>query len=172
MKLRGEEVPRPAKGNPKPRGSKGPARAHAPRGLRLDGTVNVSEPLINVVKVEEPNALTGSSQNGTWPGIPAFISGIADERATGEKAGPNPLLSLTRNRVSPYPRRTTGKPTAREADGGAGKGRRRKRTPPCNGADTGLNVTGRESEQTSAVVPYHEKPAEPSEGGMANEREA
>jgi len=37
---------------------------HAPKRLRLDGMVNICEPLINVVSVEEPNALTGSGQNG------------------------------------------------------------------------------------------------------------
>lgn len=39
-----------------------PARAHAPRGLRLGGMVNTCEPLINVVNVKEPNALIGSNQ--------------------------------------------------------------------------------------------------------------
>ncbi|PTB24857.1 hypothetical protein C9I56_31450 [Paraburkholderia caribensis] len=54
-----------------------------------------------------------------------------------------------RNRVSPYccP---LGRPTARGAAGGAGKGMRRKRRPVCNGWDTGCNIARRESGQTSA----------------------
>lgn len=43
-----------------------------------------------------------------------------------------------------------GKPIAREAEWGAGKGLRRKRTLPCNAGDRGLNVTSCESRQTSA----------------------
>ncbi len=44
---------------------------------------------------------------------------------------------------------TGGKPIASEAHGGAGVGSRRKRMPPCNGADTGSEFARRESEQTS-----------------------
>lgn len=34
-----------------------------------------------------------------------------------------------------------GKPTARKAEGNAGLGRRKKRMPRCNGADTGCNIS-------------------------------
>jgi hypothetical protein len=44
---------------------------------------------------------------------------------------------------------TLGKQTARNAEEDAGKGKRKKRMPPCNRADRGLNVTPRESGQTS-----------------------
>lgn len=130
-----------------------------------------SEPLINVVSFGEPNALIGSSQNGTWPGISACRSEIADVTATGEKAGPNPPVSPTRNRVSPYLCWKTSKPTVRKADGDAGRGRRRKRMPLCNGADTGLNVTGRESEQTSAHGALSRESCGTFEGRKANERD-
>lgn len=53
-----------------------------------------------------------------------------------------------RNRVSPY-LRPMGRPTARKAVGGVGKGGRRKRMPGCNGRDTGWNIARHESEQTS-----------------------
>ncbi|WP_148326824.1 hypothetical protein [Bacteroides finegoldii] len=43
-----------------------------------------------------------------------------------------------------------GKPIARKAKRGAGKGLRRKRKLPCNAEDKGLNVTSCESRQTSA----------------------
>jgi len=42
-----------------------------------------------------------------------------------------------------------GKQTARNAEEDAGKGKRKKRMQPCNRADRGLNVTPRESGQTS-----------------------
>lgn len=132
---------------------------------------NDSEPLLNVVTSKEPKALTGSGQNGTWPGIPAMTSGIVDKAATGEKAGPNPPMSPTRNRVSPYSCRNTGRPTARKAERDAGRGRRRKRRPFCNGTDTGLNVTGRESEQTSAIGALSRESCGTFEGRKANERD-
>jgi hypothetical protein len=50
--------------------------------------------------------------------------------------------------VTPYLSRK-GKRAARRADGGAGLGCRKKRTPSCNEADTGFNVTRHESEPTS-----------------------
>lgn len=42
-----------------------------------------------------------------------------------------------------------GKRAARRAEGGAGLGRRKKRRPSCNAADTGCNITRHESEPTS-----------------------
>jgi hypothetical protein len=42
-----------------------------------------------------------------------------------------------------------GKRAARRADGAAGKGRGRKRRPPCNGADRGCDITPPERGQTS-----------------------
>lgn len=43
-----------------------------------------------------------------------------------------------------------GKSTERKAVGVAGRGMQKKRMPSCNGADTGCDITRRESEQTSA----------------------
>jgi len=58
-----------------------------------------------------------------------------------------------------------GKQAARRADGGAGLGRRKKRRPSCNGADTGLNVTRHESEPTSDGSFFARELGEPSRKG-------
>src|SRR3954452_6731778 len=59
---------------------------------------------------------------------------------------------------------------ARRGDRCAGLRCRKKRTPRCNGADTGCNITGRESEPTSdgsfVAREFDEPPArETAEGG-------
>src|SRR5436305_7618843 len=66
----------------------------------------------------------------------------------GRQQVPNPTLLRKRNVVTPYLSRK-GKRAARRADGGAGLGCRKKRTPSRNEADTGFNVTRHESEPTS-----------------------
>jgi RNA-directed DNA polymerase len=63
-----------------------------------------------------------------------------------------------------------GKQAARQADRGAGLGRRKKRRPPCNEADTGLNVARHESEPTSDGSFFARERVEPSwEGREQNE---
>lgn len=57
----------------------------------MAGMVKATESLLNVVIVEEPKRLTGSSQNGNAPDIPARESGYADKKVLGGKAGPNPV---------------------------------------------------------------------------------
>ena len=66
----------------------------------------------------------------------------------------------------------SGKPTVRKAVGDAGKGTRKKQKPACNGLDTGLDVTGRESEQTSAIGALSREIFRTFEGRKANERES
>src|ERR1700737_1843657 len=56
------------------------------------------------------------------------------------------------------------------AYGGAGVGYRKKRMPCCNGADTGFNVTCRESGPTSDWWHVARKLREPLVWGKANER--
>jgi hypothetical protein len=53
-------------------------------GTRLDGMTNVSELLINIVKLSEPKMLTGSGQNGTWRDISLVSWDYTDTYATGE----------------------------------------------------------------------------------------
>jgi hypothetical protein len=167
----GDKGTPPVKGDPKPRDSRRPARAHAPKGLRLGGMASESEPLLNVVTTEGAKRADRLRPKGMWPGVLAGCSGTVDEAAIGEEAGPNPLLSPTRNRVSPYPCRKPGGLTVRKAERDVGRGRRRKRRPFCNGSDTGLNVTGRESEQTSADGALSRESLGTFEGRKANERE-
>lgn len=69
--------------------------------------------------------------------------------AVGGKREPKPILSCKRNMVSPYRSPLRGKPTAKKADSGAGKGRGRKRMPGCNRSDRSWDITPRESGQTS-----------------------
>ena len=64
-----------------------------------------------------------------------------------------------------------GQRTARRAHRGAGLGRRKKRMPPCNEADTGLKVTRHESEPTSDGSFIAREQAEPSCKGR-EQREA
>jgi transposase len=53
-------------------------------GPRLDGTVKVSEPLVNIVKTNRPKTLPGLTQNGNVAGLPSSHWGSTDIRATGE----------------------------------------------------------------------------------------
>jgi hypothetical protein len=47
--------------------------------------LKITEPSINVVNVDEPKMLIGSTQNGKWPGMGASDSPLADRMATGEE---------------------------------------------------------------------------------------
>ena len=59
------------------------------------------------------------------------------------RVGVYPTASIVRNTVNPYPRLARGKPTAREAVGGAGRRSRRKRMPARNGSDTEADASAR-----------------------------
>jgi hypothetical protein len=63
-----------------------------------------------------------------------------------------------------------GQQAVKPANGGAGVGCRKKRMPPCNGADTGFKVTRRESEPTSDRWYVARKLGEPLMWGKANGR--
>jgi hypothetical protein len=97
---------------------------------------NRCAPLINVVRPNKPKGLKGldhkvSDQVETVPLLsPADVEPPADRRRLT-----HPVV-LGRNVVSPYLSHK-GKPTARAADGGAGKGRRKKRRPSCSRVDRG-----------------------------------
>src|ERR1051326_6667682 len=56
-----------------------------------------------------------------------------------------------------------GRLLVRAADGDAGKGRRSKRKPLCNGRDTGCKITRRETGQTSAWCLDARTPKEPTQ---------
>jgi len=67
----------------------------------------------------------------------------------GRKQAPNLALLLDAERGNTVSLLPGGQLAARSAHGGAGWGCRKKRRLCCNGMDTGLNVTRRESEPTS-----------------------
>ena len=128
----------PVKGDPKPTGSKGLPPVQVAKVLRLNGMVNASELLLNVVNVEEPNALTGSDQNGMWRGISPSIWEFADKTAIGEKAGPTPFIVTSTKHGKPESSpqiigasRPQGRPTKVRA-----KDRGKKPMPSCNGTNT------------------------------------
>jgi hypothetical protein len=88
---------------------------------------NICELSINVVNSNRPKMLTGRSQNGNAAGTEALSSSVMGKVLYGHAAGgqrePKPILSFERNVVSPYrPSLRWGKPTARGAEDGAGKG--------------------------------------------------
>src|SRR5437764_13406853 len=85
------------------------------------------------------------------------------------RVGVYATVSIERNTVNPYPRLVRGKPTAREAVGGAGRRSRRKRTPACNGPDT-EPVLRPERAPTSEWSFVTRSPAESLERRKANGR--
>lgn len=125
--------------------------------------VNASELLINAVTMTEPTTAIGFSQNGRWPSCLLLEWGHVDHCAIGGQAGPNLPVSLSWNRVSPSSR-PLGREVARRPVGAAGKGDRKKRMPSGNRVDRGLNVTPRESGQTSDWSLVARTPKNPESG--------
>ena len=114
--------------------------------------VNICESVIKVVTINRRKCLVRLSQNGNvnrktiWPWV--FVTNNdspADSRHLTQyyfRGGTwKPCISPESN--------DSGKLTARKAHRGAGLRGWKKRMPSCNVVDTGLNVTRRESEQTS-----------------------
>jgi hypothetical protein len=141
-------------------------------GVRLGGMVNRCELLINVVRSNEPKMLTGSAQKGCGR-IASSMPGAA--RTTMPPANrqnlTRPCHSM-RNTVNPYSSHQ-GKPTARNAEGNAGKGVRRKRMPRGNSADrdcTGTHgaMIPLRKQAHFRMVFHHEKTCRTTTGGKAN----
>ena len=112
--------------------------------------VNTCERLRNVVTSGKPKMLRGLGQKGTVAGTESCLYPVMDtqgyrriERTSpvrvtlGERGKPVWLLSQEREESCKANQRWCGY--------GGGK----KRTPSCNGMDTGCNITRRESGQTS-----------------------
>ena len=74
---------------------------------------------------------------------------------------PRPHVTYAEHGKPVSPPKIPGKPTARKAHEDAGIGEGKKRTPSCNGMDTGCNIPRRESEQTSPWSLITRKPLEP-----------
>ena len=76
---------------------------------------------IKAVNKSEPKMLSGSDQNGTWPGAGASGSPVADVAPPAEKHDLTPGLIEEVNEVTPLPPRE-GRPTAKNADEAAEEG--------------------------------------------------
>jgi len=119
--------------------------------------VNICEPVIKIVMRERAKVVVlweiGSYQkvrgsergfNGaaSWTANPSVDSRYLTSHMLHERNVETPYISVGAS--APASGRA-----ARRADRCAGLGCRKKRTPRCNGADTGCSITGRESEPTS-----------------------
>jgi hypothetical protein len=110
--------------------------------------VNIRELPINVVTANRLKRLTILTQKGRGQ-VRGLITPPTQMMRHRRKGSTYVFREgLVRNTVSPYSS-LRGKRTARNADGGAGRGCRRKRKPCCNGADTGSGFARHENEQTS-----------------------
>ena len=97
--------------------------------------VNSGEALLNVVtkaKRKMLNRLDQKVRGQVW----GVVHPLAQMRHHRRRAATFPTLQQRRNVVSPSSSRK-GQRTVRPADGAAGKGSGRKRTPACNGPDRG-----------------------------------
>src|SRR3954467_7422111 len=92
--------------------------------------------------------LTSLSQKAWKPEVDLTVPPRGQQRFPVDSRYLTPRRLQERNVETPYLSRK-GTQAVRQADGGAGLGRRKKRRPPCNGVDTGFNVTRHESEPTS-----------------------
>ena len=111
------------------------------------GMVNPGEALLNVVMSNKRKLLNRLGQKGTWSGPSVIQSLGADAEPPAKRRGLTHTATATeRGKPVASP---TGRRTARDADGAAGKGRGRKRMPACNGPDKGCDLTLRASGQTS-----------------------
>ena len=93
------------------------------RELGQDGTVNVGEPLLNVVMTTKPNVLIGLHQQVRGPAeqLRLLLSQTGAPPANRRDL-PHPRIVCTRNVVTPCPSHS-GTGTARCLDEGAGRGR-------------------------------------------------
>jgi hypothetical protein len=91
--------------------------------------------------INEPKALTGSSQKAMRPGVPFRSLGTRGQWAVGIKAETSSSMALLGNTVSPIPRliQRQALPQGMLSEV-AGKGCWRKRRRPCNAVDSGCVV--------------------------------
>ena len=132
---------------------------------------------INVVRRDKPKMLTGLSHHGTVAGTGAVFSPVVDTQRHRRKERTYPILVSTRNTATPHLSRK-GRTIVKSNHGDAGKVRRTKRTPHCNGVDRGCaidKITPRASGQTGtvatewAVSQDHQKPVETAHVPEQNE---
>jgi hypothetical protein len=127
------------------------------------------EVALTIVKWNKRKWLIRLNQNGAGGGNSVLPYALVTHMPPGQKQPPNPMYFCKRNVETPY-RSLRGQLAAKSAYGGAGIGYRKKRMPRCNGADTGFNVTRRESGPTSDWWCVARKFGEPLLWGNANGR--
>jgi hypothetical protein len=106
-------------------------------GGGADGMASRREPSYTPLDVTHRRRCADVAEGAMCDPGPEQVHGSgADRGVAGGQTGPTPSREHARNVVTPYVSRQ-GKRAARRADRRAGMGARKKRTPPCNGADTG-----------------------------------
>ena len=116
----------------------------------MDGMVNTCERSINAVIRNKPKMLTGLGQKGTVAGTGSEGYPVMDTQRYRRTARTSPVLVNLAERGKPLSLLSRDREESREADRRR-RGERggKKRTPSCNGTDTGCNMTQRESGLTS-----------------------
>ena len=127
----------------------------------MDGMVNTCELSINAVIRNKPKMLTGLGQKGTVAGTGSEGSPVLDTQRYRRTESTSPVLVNLVERGKPVSFLSQEREGSRKANGWrCGYGGGKKRTPPCNGVDTGCNITRRASEQTSLRCPGTRTPEE------------
>ncbi len=116
------------------------------RDARLAGRVNVCKWLINVVKIDRRKVTDTPEPNGVSQ-VVSVHSGdtlpLRDRRKDHTHPRRVVQTELGKPDIAPSDFELLGREAARRTDAVAGRGGRRKRTPCCNGADTGLKQVWR-----------------------------
>ena len=123
--------------------------------------VKTSESVIKTVIVDERKWLLRLNQKVMEVGIASEVYAFVTHMPPGQMQAPKPTYFSKWNVETSY-RSPRGRQTAKSADGGAGIGARRKRTPFCNGADKDCDMILRESGQTSSWSLFTREFTEPS----------
>jgi len=111
-------------------------------GARLNGMNNKSELLINIVTLNKPKILTGLTQKGRSRIIPSRL-GLHEQQNCrwNRQILTHSFVTYAEHGKPVFLLSNSGQRAVRQAYGSAGIGLQKKRTPLCNGADRGLNVT-------------------------------
>jgi hypothetical protein len=113
----------------------------------------------------EPKTLTGSSQKARSRLLPSETWSTRTLRLPVYEARTKSFVSFKQNRINPTSCRIPAGVIARCAVEVAGKGGWRKRTPLCNGADRGLNITPLRKQADFQLVVDDEKTSRTFAGG-------
>jgi hypothetical protein len=139
---------------------------HSGRELAWKGRVNRWEPLLNVVRTNQPKARRGWSQKGAWRGVRVPPSLAVDTRPPADRRDLPQSRRRTGNVGSPHVARK-GKRPVREADRRGGRGGGSKRRPLGNGADRGTCPPRKRAD--FPLGSHHERVGETDSGSKADD---